>query len=188
MILYLLYTIRCIFSIKISLRFGDVFLLPVVILSDKPQSALLTRIARAIERNLSGGFVLREHVGRGEFVLDSGILVVKDLKTPSRKVRFGEGVVSVIESSCRSAVRFVGRHNLPAVCCGMSPRDTLIAESLDNGRGLLCLQRTVPTIYGEREPCELIALTDSDCDISSLLLTAGVMLAAGIDDRTEIRV
>lgn len=162
-------------------------MLPVVVLSDKPQTALLSRIACAIERNLRGGFVLREHIGRGELILDSGILVVKDLKTPSRKVRFGESVVSVIEASCRSAVRFAGRHSLPAVCCGMSPRDTLIAESLDNGRSLLCLQRSVPTLFGEREPCELIALTDSECDVSSLLLTAGVMLAAGVEDGMEIR-
>ncbi len=162
-------------------------MLPVVILSDKPQSALLSRIACAIERNLSGGFVLREQLSRGELILDRGILVVKDLKTPTRKVKFGDGVVSVIEASCRSAVRFVGRYNLPAVCCGMSPRDTLIAESLDNGRGLLCLQRSIPTLFGEREPCELIALTDSECDVSTMLLTAGVMLAAGIDEGAEIR-
>lgn len=163
-------------------------MLPVVILSDKPQTALLSRIACALERNLSESFVLREHIGRGELALSHGILVVKDLKTPSRKVRFGEGVVPVIESSCNAAVRLMGRYSLGAVCCGMSPRDTLIAESISDGRGLLCLQRAIPTVFGEREPCELVAHTDNECDTSALLLTAGVLLAAGVDDGMEIRI
>lgn len=163
-------------------------MLSVVILSDKPQYPLLSRIAHALEQNLHGGFVLREHIGRGELILERGIIVIKDLKNSSRKARFGDGVVPVIESSSRSAVRFVSRHNLSAVCCGMSPRDTLIAESLSEGRGLLCLQRAIPTVFGEREPCELIAQTDSDCDASSLLLTAGVLLAAGVDESKEIRI
>ncbi len=165
-----------------------IYMLPVIILSDKPQSELISRIASAIERNLQGGFVLREHTGRSELVLERGILVIKDLKSPFRRARFGSGVVSVIESSCRSAVRFAGKYNLSALCCGMSPRDTLIAESIADGRDLLCLQRAVPTVLGEREPCQLVALTDSACDISSLLLTAGVLLAAGIGDDKEIMI
>ncbi len=163
-------------------------MLSVVILSDRPQYSLLSRIAYALEENLQGGFVLREHIGKDELILNRGILVIKDLKNPSKKVKFGDGVVSVIESSNRNAVRFVSRHSLSAVCCGMSPRDTLIAESISDGRGLLCLQRAVPTVFGEREPCELIARTDSDCDTSALLLTAGVLLAAGVDEGAEIRI
>ena len=163
-------------------------MLSVVILSDKPQTALLSRIAYALENNLNGGFVLREHIGKGELILNRGILIIKDLKNPPRKVKFGDGAVSVIESSNRNAVRFAGKYKLNAVCCGMSPRDTLIAESISDGRGLLCLQRTIPTVFGEREPCELIAQTDSDCDASTLLLTAGVLLAAGIGEGTEIRI
>ena len=163
-------------------------MLPVVILSDRSQTALLSRIACALERNLHDSFVLREHIGRSELTLDRGILVVGELKSPSRRVKFGEGVISVIESSSRNAVRLVSRHSIPAVCCGMSPRDTLIAESLDHCRGLLCLQRSIPTIFGEREPCQLVAQTDSECDASSLLLTAGVLLAAGIDEGAEIRI
>ncbi len=163
-------------------------MLPVVILSDKPQTALLTRIACALERNLCGNFVLREHIGRNELVLSRGILVIRDLKTPLRHARFGDGVVPVIEASNRSAVRFVGRHSLGAVCCGMSPRDTLIAESLNDGRGILCLQRAIPTVFGVREPCEMVALTDSECDASSLLLTAGVLLAAGIEENVQLKI
>lgn len=163
-------------------------MLPVVILSDKPQTALLSRIAYALEQNLNGSFVLREHIGRGELALEHGILVVKDLKTPSRKVKFGEGVVPILESACHAAVRLIGKCGLRAVCCGMSPRDTLIAESISGGRGLLCLQRAIPTVFGEREPCELIALTDTECDTSSLLLTAGMLLAAGVDEGVEIKI
>ncbi len=161
-------------------------MLPVVILSDKPQAALLSRIAYAIERNLQDSFILREHTGRGELVLDRGILIVKDLKFHSRKAKFGKGVIPIMESANRNAVRLIERHQLPAVCCGMSPRDTLIAESIDNGRSLLCLQRSIPTVKGEREPCELVVLTDSECDTSSLLLTAGTLLASGINENKDI--
>ncbi len=162
-------------------------MIPIVLLSDRPQNALLSRLAFALERNIDDSFVLREHIGKGELALERGILVIKDLRSAARKVKFGKGVVAVIESSCRSAVHLMGKHGMSAVCCGMSPRDTLIAESLDNGRGILSLQRSIPTVYGEREPCQLAALTDSCCDLSSLLLTAGVLLALGIDEEMEIR-
>ncbi len=161
-------------------------MLPVVILSDRPQTALLSRVAFALERSAAESYVLREHTGRSELALNRGILVIRDLKTPNRSVRFGENVVAVIESACHAAVRLVGRHSLRTVCCGMSPRDTLIAESIDDGRGLLCLQRSIPTVFGEREPCELVVRTDSSCDASSLLLTAGALLAAGVDENAEI--
>lgn len=163
-------------------------MLPVVILSDKPQTALLSRVAFALERSSAESYVLREHIGRGELALNKGILIIKDLKTPCRRVKLGGDVVAVIESSCHAAVRLAGKHSLRAVCCGMSPRDTLIAESIDGDRGLLCLQRSIPTVFGEREPCELVAKTDSACDASSLLLTAGALLAAGVDESSEIKI
>lgn len=160
-------------------------MLPITVLSDRPQTELLYRIARALD-GTTGGFILREQTSRSPVFLERGVLVMRDVRK-ARRLALGEGVVAVLEPNCHAALKMAAERSMRPVCCGMSARDTLTAESISDGRALVCLQRAIPTVSGtDREPCQLVAITDGDCSASALLLTVGVLLAAG-DERSEIK-
>lgn len=159
-------------------------MLPITVLSDRPQPELLRQLSRALEHT-HGDFLLREHISRSPLTMERGVLIIRDIRAFSR-VSVSDAVVPVIESGCTAAVRLAAAHSLRPVCCGMSARDTLTAESISDGRALVCLQRAIPTVSGtDRQPCQLVALTGGECTASELLLTVGTLLACG-DERSEV--
>ena len=116
---------------------------------------------------------------RRGFDPERGVLAVADVPLPVRRLILGSGVLPVIASDCRRARRALRGSANPAVCCGMSPTDTVTASSLSPDCALLAVQRELITAEGERvEPRELLVRLGG-VDIYNALLVSAVLLLCG---------
>lgn len=151
----------------------------IVILSDRPQTELVARLSPSLDRaGLS--FPVRLVSSSDTAVVDGGVLIIKDIKNRPVRLCAGHGTVAVADSDSVGALRTAGRLRLPTVVCGMACGDTLIAESVTPGRYLLCLQRTVPTVFGGTvQPCVTAVRTAAPIGLRELLLTVGALFACG---------
>ncbi len=97
-------------------------------------------------------------------------------------LRVPEGVRCVADSGNRSAIRLLQEAGAPAITCGTSARDTLSAASLEYGRAVLSLQRSIVTLGGKLlEPHDFGVGVAGGSLSREILPVSLVLLLSGVD-------
>ncbi len=117
-----------------------------------------------------------------ELQIDRGVLLFKGSCMAKERLRVPEGVRCVADSGNRSAMRLLQEAGAPAITCGTSARDTLSAASLEYGRAVLSLQRSIVTLGGKLlEPHDFGVGVAGGSLSREILPVSLVLLLSGID-------
>ncbi|MCI8360775.1 MAG: hypothetical protein HFE86_05490 [Clostridiales bacterium] len=92
------------------------------------------------------------------------------------------GFVAVAPSDAPAALRMLERQGAPAVACGMSAADTVTLSSIHEGRAVVCLQRVLTTLSGEKvEPGDYPIGLAAPISPYGLMAGIAILLLAGED-------
>jgi len=107
------------------------------------------------------------------------ILFRNTVKIPA-KILSSTGCVAVVDSQDDALMQFVSGTRLPAITCGLSPRDTITLSSIDTDSAVINLQRSVTCFDGSApEPQEFPVRLNTPIDNFSLMAVACVFILCG---------
>ena len=111
---------------------------------------------------------------------DLALLIFKDTEQFSLETVKAKQIVAVVDSRNAQLVSFVSSTKLPAITCGLSPRDTITLSSIAVDSAVINLQRTVTCFDGSVvEPQEIPLKIGSEIDNYTLMALASVFIMSG---------
>ena len=101
-------------------------------------------------------FVICAGSDMGRIQMDSAVVIYKDADGVPDEIPAGMNAVAVVDSGNPQLMELVRETKLPAITCGLSPRDTLTLTSFGEDSAMLGLQRLVTCFDGTvAEPQEI---------------------------------
>lgn len=119
---------------------------------------------------------------------DRNIIICKSNFTPCGIGGACKNTVGIVQSDNIIAAKALSRQQIPVISCGMAATDTLTFSSMCTDSTVVCLQRSIPTLYGGTvEPVELrLALSHTYQAYTLMCITAVLLLADKLDASREI--
>lgn len=111
---------------------------------------------------------------------DRAIIICKDADSlPDEYPEEGDSI-AVVDSSNPRTVEGVSTTRLPAITCGLSPRDTLTLSSYDEDSAVLGVQRAITCFDGSvAEPQEIPLRLSGPIDSFTLMAASSVFVMTG---------
>lgn len=111
---------------------------------------------------------------------DSAVIIYKDGNCAPGCIPAGLNAVAVVDSGNPSLMELVSATKLPAITCGLSPRDTLTLTSFGEDSAVLGLQRSVTCFDGAvAEPQEIPLKLGGPIDSYTLMASSSVFILSG---------
>ena len=106
--------------------------------------------------------------------------MLKNVITRYSRMAIPDSLLAVVDSSNEEVLLHVSRTKLPAVTCGLSPRDTLTLSSIGEQSAVVSLQRAIVCLDGAVcEPQEIPVLLRAPADCFVLMAVAAVFILSG---------
>lgn len=150
-------------------------------------SAFYARLTADMLANEEGHFVVLDRPVSRRVSVHRGVALIC-AASRARPVELGEETIAVAASDNTAVLRALSRCAHPVICAGLGHRDTLTAASLTPEHAMLSLQRSIHTLRGELEACEIGVQLNHRVDPMRLLLASAAVIAAGggYDSRTLV--
>lgn len=114
--------------------------------------------------------------------INKGIFIFKNKLDMLDKVTIPNNFISIVGSDNTVALSHLMKKANPALCCGMSPRDTLSISSHDFGSAVISLQRAISSLDGKIvEPHDVTITLTQSVEQYPLLAAIGVLLLSGLE-------
>lgn len=111
---------------------------------------------------------------------DMAVIIYKDAVKIPVLFEAPKQMVAVVDSCNKELPRLVSATNLPAVTCGLSPRDTITLSSINEDSAVIDVQRSITCFDGSvLEPQEIPVTLYSPIDSYTLMAAATIFILSG---------
>ncbi len=94
--------------------------------------------------------------------------------------RFPQGIIGICEEKNKNALKIFEKDNIPAICCGMSGKNTITVSSLSEEKMVVSLQRTITGLYKNTVlPQDFKITLNKKYDPFSVMISAAILLLLG---------
>ena len=112
------------------------------------------------------------------------IIISKDIRESYPMPVQGGNIVAIVDCGNERLVDFVSSTKLPAITCGLSPKDTITLSSIEEDSAVVTLQRAVTCFDGTvAEPQEIPVRLSGITDNFSLMAASAVFILTGNIDQ-----
>lgn len=114
--------------------------------------------------------------------IEKGIFIFKNKIDSYDKISIPNNFFPIVGSDNAFALSHLMKKSTPALCCGMSPRDTLSISSHDFSSAVVSLQRAISSLDEKTiEPHDVTITLTQPAEKYPLLAAIGVLLLSGLE-------
>lgn len=111
---------------------------------------------------------------------DMSIVIYKDAMPMPVQLETQKQSLAVVDSCNKELLQLVSGTNLPAITCGLSPKDTITLSSINDDSAVIDVQRSIICFDGSVvEPQEIPVTLNSPIDNFTLMAAATIFIVCG---------